>query len=96
MTTYHLQQDVVLVPICGEQFLIAAGAARGKVPYIEGVTQPGAYFWRLLEQQRSVDDMIRQAAQDYQATEDVAAAAFWKFARLLQEKGYLTMDEGVS
>ena len=41
---YILQKDVVLSTICGEQFLIAAGDARGRVPYIEGITKPGAYF----------------------------------------------------
>ena len=29
---YILQKDVVLSTICGEQFLIAAGDARGRVP----------------------------------------------------------------
>ena len=46
---YILQKDVILSTICGEQFLIAAGDARGRVPYIEGITKPGAYFWKLLE-----------------------------------------------
>ncbi len=93
---YHLQQDVALVSVCGTHFLVAAGAARGKVPSLEGITAPGAYFWHLLEQRLPTEEIIRQAAQDYQVPVETAEAAFQKFAGSLQQKGYLTIDEVAS
>lgn len=93
--TYTLQTDVALVTVCGELFLVAAGEARGKVPYIEGITRSGAYFWRLLEKHISTDDIIRQAAKDYNVPEKTAEFAFHKFADSLQRKGYLTIDGDV-
>ena len=81
---YILQKDVVLSTICGEQFLIAAGDARGRVPYIEGITKPGAYFWKMLEAGDSID---------YNTTEENASIAFWKFAKSLEAKGYIKFSE---
>lgn len=91
--SYHLQQDVALVSVCGEHFLVAAGEARGRVPCLEGITPPGAYFWRLLEQQLPIKAIIRQAAQDYQVPPETAEAALRKFADSLEKKGYLAWDE---
>lgn len=91
--TYTLQKGVVLATVCDEHFLVAAGEARGKVPYIEGVTRPGAYFWRLLESHRDTDEIIRQAAADYNVPEETAKLAFERFAGSLQKKGYLLFSE---
>lgn len=90
---YELYPDVVLNTICGEQFLIAAGKARGRVPYIEGITKPGAYFWTLLESGMDIDDIIKKASEDYNTPIDKASEAFWKFARSLEAKGYLSFNE---
>lgn len=92
--TYELQPDVVLVTICDEHFLVAAGEARGRVPYVKGITGPGAFFWKLLEQHMDVNDMICQASRDYSVSEEKAAAAFWKLVKGLQANGYLTISEG--
>lgn len=90
---YVLQKDVALVTVCGENFLVAAGEARGKVPYIEGITRPGVYFWRLLEAHIDTNEIIRHAAKDYNVPEETAKIAFENFVQSLQKKGYLTFDE---
>ena len=90
---YRLQPDVVLTTICGESFLIASGEARGKVPYIEGVTRPGAYFWKLLESGLSVDAIISKAAADYNVPTETATAAFDKLTAALQKMGYISFSE---
>ena len=91
--TYTLQTDVALVTVCGENFLIAAGEARGKVPYIEGITRPGVYFWRLLETHIDTDEIIRRAAEDYHVPRKTAETAFERFADSLQKKGYILENE---
>lgn len=90
--TYTLQPGVTLASVCGEYFLVAAGEARGKVPYAEGVTRPGAYFWRLLERQLDEETIVAQTAETYDVPAETARAAFRKFADSLQRKGYLRMD----
>ncbi len=88
--TYTLQEGVVLAEVCGEHFLVASGPARGKVPPVEGVTRPGAYLWRLLEQNLAPEEIIRRAAGDYHVPEETARLALRQFADALQKKGYLT------
>lgn len=91
--TYHIQPDVVLATICEETFLIAAGEARGKAPYIKGITGPGVYFWKMLEQQMPLEDIIRQAAKDYSVSEEDATEGFWDFFNVLKEDGYIIVSE---
>lgn len=91
---YRLQTDVALVTVCNENFLIAAGEARGKVPYIEGITRPGVYFWRLLESHIDTDEIIRRAAKDYNVPRETAKIAFERFADSLRKKGYI-LEDGV-
>lgn len=91
--TYTLQEGVVLAEVCEEFFLVASGPARGKVPPVEGVTRPGAYFWRLLEQKLAPEEIIRRAAADYRVPEETALAALRQFADALKKKGYLTVNE---
>lgn len=41
---YTVIPGVVLAEICDEQFLVATGPARGRVPYVKGLNETGAYF----------------------------------------------------
>lgn len=41
---YTVIPGVILTKICDEDFLVATGPARGRVPYVEG----GQFHWRLL------------------------------------------------
>lgn len=90
---YTVRSDVILNTICGELFLIAAGDARGFVPYIEGITKPGAYFWNHLEQGEEIDEIIETAAKEYNTSEENAEKAFWKFAKTLEVKGYISFSD---
>lgn len=90
MTTYRLHPDVVLVEICGEAMLIAAGTARGKLPYVKGINPAGAYFWRLMEQRADEEAIIRQVMKDNSVPEETARTAFRKFYKILKDNGYLT------
>lgn len=89
----RLRPDVVLVSLCGESLLVAAGEARGKVPYVKGINGPGAYFWRLLEQNLGEDAILAQSAADYACSEETAREALTRFLRALAQDGYL-LPEG--
>ncbi len=90
--TYPLQPDVLLEQICGEEYLIAYGSARGRVPALMGVSPAGAYFWRLLERGTDTDIILRSAARDYDISLDEARDGFVRFTASLREKGYLTEE----
>lgn len=42
---YTVIPGVILTKICDEDFLVATGPARGRVPYVEGINSTGAYFF---------------------------------------------------
>lgn len=88
--TYPLQPDVLLAQICGEDYLIAYGSARGRVPAIMGISPAGAFFWRLLEQGTAPDDILCAAVRDYAISPEEARQGFERFTSRLLEKGYLT------
>lgn len=90
----RLRPDVVLVSVCDEQLLVAAGEARGRVPYVKGINKPGAYFWRLLEQNLGEQTIIARAAADYACSEATAREALRRFLEALEREGYLLPDEG--
>ena len=93
MKTYRLHPDVVLAQVCGEAMLIAAGSARGKLPYVKGINPAGAYFWRLMEKQTAEAEIVRQVMQDFDVSEETAHTAFRKFYDILKKNGYLSEQE---
>lgn len=90
--TYPLQPDVLLEQICGEEYLIAYGSARGHVPAIMGISPSGAFFWRLLEQGAEPGDILSAAVRDYSISHQEAQQGFQRFTARLREKGYLTEE----
>lgn len=87
--TYKLQPGVVLTSVCGEYLLVATGEALGKVAYARGLNETGAYFWSLLEEGLSVDQIAATAAKTYEAPEDQVRPILLHFLDSLRSAGYL-------
>lgn len=90
---FFLQSDVVLTTVCGENLLIAAGEARGKVPVVKGINTPGVYLWRLLEQGLDSAEISRRIMADYGVTAAEAEMALDRFVRELSDSGYIVGSE---
>lgn len=43
---YTVLPGVILAKICDEDFLVATGPARGRVPYVEGINSLGLTFFQ--------------------------------------------------
>lgn len=86
---YKVQPGVVLATICDETLLVASGDARGKVPYARGINKAGAYFWKMLESQKSEHAIVQQTVADYKISEEQARNALHTFRNTLVEAGYL-------
>ena len=89
---HRLRPDVVLVTVCGEHLLVAAGRARGKVPAVKGINRPGAYFWERLERGLEEGEIVAQAAADYDCPEATAREALDRVLAVLEQEGYLLME----
>lgn len=86
---YTVIPGVVLAEICDEQFLVATGPARGRVPYVKGLNETGAYFSHKLNQGLSIESIINDAAERYETTTEIIAPSFGNFLQALVNSGYL-------
>ena len=70
---YTVIPGVVLAEICDEQFLVATGPARGRVPYVKGLNETGAYFFSQIKSGLSTESIINDAAERYETTTEIIA-----------------------
>lgn len=86
---YTITPGLLLEEICGETYLIAAGAARQKLSPIRGLNDSAAFFFRLLEQGLDEEELLRRAVSHYGAPEEVIRPALRQFIDSLCRDGYL-------
>ena len=77
---YTVIPGVVLAEICDEQFLVATGPARGRVPYV---------FFSQIKSGLSTESIINDAAERYETTTEIIAPSFGNFLQALVNSGYL-------
>lgn len=94
MKQFKLLEGVVLVCICDEYMLVATREARGKVPFLLHINEPGAFYWRMFEEKTPLREILRQASERYGMTEETALTAVKLFLNKLYGKGYLTVLDG--
>lgn len=90
---YTVIPGVILTKICDEDFLVATGPARGRVPYVEGINSTGAYFFSKILDGLSTDEIIKQASELYKTPESTIAPSFDRFLSSLLATGYIQQTE---
>ena len=86
---YTVIPGVVLTEICDEHFLVATGSARGRVPYVKGLNETGAYFFSKIKFGMPTESIINDAAERYETTTQIIAPSFGSFLQALVNSGYL-------
>ena len=86
---YTVIPGVILTKICDEDFLVATGPARGRVPYVEGINSTGAYFFSKILDGLSTEEIIKDAVKLYETPESTIAPFFERFLADLQAAGYI-------
>ena len=90
---YTVIPGVILTKICDEDFLVATGPARGRVPYVEGINSSGAYFFSNINEGLSTEEIIEDAVKLNETPEEVIAPSFERFIESLLRSGYLEKSE---
>lgn len=93
MTEYRIRRGVVLTTVCDESMLVATGEARGKVPYVNKINKPGAYFWRMMDEGLEVESICARTAAECGVSIAEAREAFLRFAGMLAKAGYIEISE---
>lgn len=86
---YTVIPGVILTKICDVDFLVATGPARGRVPYVKGLNETGAYFFSQIKSGLSTESIINDAAERYEITTEIIAPSFGNFLQALVDSGYL-------
>lgn len=86
---YTVIPGVILAKICDEDFLVATGSARGRVPYVEALNPTGAFFFSKMSAGFSTEEILKQASELYETPESAIAPSFERFLADLQAAGYI-------
>ena len=94
MSEYQIREGIVLDEICDRYVLISTEAARDKCAYIRKIDTIVAYYWDMMEQGMSVDEMVKTASEQFQDVgEEVLRKDIEELIGQLKEGGYLLSDE---
>lgn len=92
-TKYHAHPGVALANVAGEYLLVAAGDARGKLPYLKNINATGVWFWKKMANGTDLSQIISDAIKHYGITKEQAEAATESFFDSLRNEGYIIIDE---
>lgn len=97
MSEYVIREGVVLADICDQYILVSTLACREKCPYVKRINDTAAFYWKLLEQGKSVQEMAECAAAEFgiENKEDLYSD-IEEYIELLKYGGYLLSDEELS
>lgn len=91
---YKIRKGVQLVECCGEYLLISTLEAREYCPYIMSLNEASAYLWGLLSKQTELTDVVKEVANQYEISLELASKTIFEFIESLKENGYILMKEG--
>lgn len=90
MYDWRLRQGVVLVEIKGTYLLAADREARRHVRFVNRVNETGAFFWRLMSEGKTRDEIISAMEIMYDISEDQEPEADLDlFIRSLLDASYI-------
>lgn len=94
MKEYVIREGVVLEEICGRYLLISTLAAREKCTYVKTIEPIVAYYWIMMEEGLSVDEMTENASKQFPEVEKtVLKQDIIDLISQLKENGYLLGDD---
>ena len=94
MNEYRIRNGIVLEEILGKYLLISTEAVREKCAYIRVIEPIVAYYWDMMEQGLSIEEMVNQAASVFADTDkDILNKDIRDLIEELKESGYLLKDD---
>ncbi len=89
---YKIRKGVLLEQICGVYLLITSDEARPPCPYFREVNETIAFYWHLLEQGYSEDEMLKAAVEEFEAPTEVLKSDLLQLLDMLEKQGYLLKE----
>lgn len=96
MNEYRIRNGIVLESICGKYVLISTEAARDKCSYIRKIDDIVAYYWEMMEEGLSLDDMVSRTSSLFKDVDtDEIRKDIVELTEQLKEMGYLLKDDEI-
>lgn len=86
---YRIREGVILRNICDEWMLIAVGEAADHCLYVRHINDSFAWYFKLIEEGLSRDDIIDRTVEYYDASKEDISKDFDILTDQLYELGYL-------
>ena len=90
---YLIRKGIISRDICGECLLVATGEAAAVCPEMQQLNATGAFFWHLLEEGCSEEEMIARAIEQFDIDEARIRTAIPSFLQKLEENHYVIPQE---
>lgn len=84
-----VQKEFVLREIAGDYVIIPMGKTTLSLNGLITVNEVGASVWKLLQSDRSLDDLVQGILEEYDVEEDVAREDIQEFLDTLRKNGIL-------
>lgn len=85
----RVKEDFFLKRIAGMQVVVPVGTENVNFQGMITLNETGAFLWELLTEERSKDELIAALLEEYDVTEEKAAADIDRFIAKLQEADLL-------
>lgn len=88
-----IRRGVCMVQVCDEFVLAASREARGLCPDVSFLNEDATYYWKLLEQGKSMEQMVEEVSEEFQVMPEEVRPGLQVFLKSLLEAGYLYEEE---
>ena len=86
MKRYKVNENMVLVDICGTGALVATKAGRQECPYVIPFNDVAVSFWKLMEQEKDFEEIVRTVTAEYEVDENLVRRDLSNFIQGLAER----------
>ena len=86
---YKIRKGVLLEQVCGVYLLITSDEARPPCPYLREVNETIAFYWHLLEQVCTEEQLLKAAEEEFDAPPELLKADLHLLLESLKDLGYL-------
>lgn len=82
-----IKEGFMLKQVCEEYMVVPVGAASVDFKSVIRLNETGAFLWKLLENGAEKEDMLKDILDEYDVSEDIAAADIDAFIFKLRDAG---------
>lgn len=90
---FQLREGVFLKNICDENILFAVKDAADYCRHVQTVNETAAYFWTKLSEGKSVEQIIKDAAIEFEISENEIRSDFFCLLDQFYQLGYILVNQ---